>query len=122
MKKKISLIVKDNENNVRVDVFINKREFDLSRTRIKNLILNKNLRINNEIINDPSKKVSYNDNISLIIPEPKKASLKPYPRSSISKNQPPTIFTRYIKANVAAQSKQKIAINAILSCFSIFNN
>ena len=78
MKKKISLIVKDNENNVRVDVFINKREFDLSRTRIKNLILNKNLRINNVIINDPSKKVSYNDNISLIIPEPKKASLKPY--------------------------------------------
>ena len=32
-----------------------------------NLILNKNLRINNVIINDPSKKVSYNDNISLII-------------------------------------------------------
>ncbi len=78
MKKKINLIVLDYEKNVRVDVFINKKEDNLSRTRIKNLILDKKLKINNKIIIDPSKKVSVNDNISLIIPEPKKASLKPY--------------------------------------------
>ncbi len=78
MKKKINLIVKDFENNIRVDVFINKKENSLSRTRVKNLILDKKLKINNKTINDPSKKISLGDNIELIIPEPKKTSLKPY--------------------------------------------
>ena len=39
MKKSINLIVQLEENNLRVDVFINKRENLISRTRIKNLIL-----------------------------------------------------------------------------------
>ena len=46
MKNTINLIVKDNENDQRVDQFISKKEKDLSRTRIKNLILNKKLKIN----------------------------------------------------------------------------
>ncbi len=78
MKKKINLIVKENKSNIRVDIFINKLENDLSRTRIKNLILDKKLTINNKIITDPSKKINSGDNINLIIPEPKKASLKPF--------------------------------------------
>ncbi len=78
MKKKISLIVKENDKNVRLDVFINANTSDLSRTRIKNLILDEKLKINNKIIVDPSKKTSEGDKISLIIPEPKKTSLKPY--------------------------------------------
>ena len=78
MKKKISLMLKKDENNIRVDVFINSREKSLSRTRIKNLILDKKLKINDKIITDPSKKVSDEDDINLIIPEPKKASLKPF--------------------------------------------
>tara|TARA_Y100001970_G_C14116281_1_gene793759 strand:- start:352 stop:1332 length:981 start_codon:yes stop_codon:yes gene_type:complete len=78
MEKKINLIVTDNEKNIRVDIFINKKENNLSRTRIKNLILNKKLKINRKIIIDPSKKVTFGDNINLTIPEPKKASLKPY--------------------------------------------
>ena len=43
MEKKINLIVTDEDKNLRVDVFINKKENDLSRTRVKNLILNKKL-------------------------------------------------------------------------------
>ena len=78
MKKNINLIVEENENNLRLDVFINKREGLISRTRIKNLILKEKIKINNKIINNPSKKVSRGDNISLQIPEPKEASLKPY--------------------------------------------
>jgi 23S rRNA pseudouridine1911/1915/1917 synthase len=78
MKKKINLIVKDKDQNLRVDVFINKKEINISRTRVKNLILNKKLKLNNEIIESPSKKVSINDVLELIIPNPKKASLKPY--------------------------------------------
>ncbi len=78
MKKKINLIVKDNYKNLRVDVFINKRESSLSRTRIKNLILDKRLKLNNKIIIDPSKKISNGDIIDLTIPKPKKTPLKPY--------------------------------------------
>ena len=78
MEKNINLIVEENENNLRLDVFINKRENLISRTRIKNLILKKKLKINNQIINSPSKKVMIGDEINLQIPEPKEASLKPY--------------------------------------------
>ena len=78
MEKKINLIVRENDKNLRVDVFINKKERDLSRTRVKNLILDKKLKLNNKITIDPSKKISNGDIIDLIIPEPKKTSLKPY--------------------------------------------
>ncbi len=78
MKKNISFIVEENEKNMRVDVLINKRDELISRTRIKNLILLEKLKLNNEIIKNPSKKVSVGDSINLQIPEPKKGSLKPY--------------------------------------------
>ena len=78
MEKKINLTVDKSEHELRVDIFIKKREDIISRTRIKNLILDNKLRINNKVINDPSKKIFFNDKIKLFIPEPKKASLKPY--------------------------------------------
>ena len=78
MKKKINLIVEERDKNLRVDVFIANKEKSISRTRIKNLILGKKLRLNDRILIDPSKKINFGDNIDLIVPEPKKASLKPY--------------------------------------------
>ena len=42
MKNIINLFVKDNEYGQRVDQFIKNKEKNLSRTRIKNLILKKN--------------------------------------------------------------------------------
>ena len=78
MEKKINLIVKEKDKNLRVDVFINKKENSLSRTRVKNLILDKKLKLNNKIIINPSKKISNGDTIDLTIPEPKKTSIKPY--------------------------------------------
>ncbi len=78
MEKKINLIVRDIDKNQRVDVFINKKENNLSRTRIKKLILNRGLKINNIIIKDPSKKVLSGDILNLMVPEPQKTSLKPY--------------------------------------------
>ncbi len=78
MKKKISLIAQNEDKDLRVDIFIKKIENQISRTRIKNLILDNSLKFNNKIIKDPSKKVSVGDIIELIIPEPKKDSLKPY--------------------------------------------
>ena len=78
MEKNINLIVETDENNLRLDVFVNKREELISRTRIKNLILKEKLKLNNVIVNSPSKKISTGDKIDLQIPEPKEASLKPY--------------------------------------------
>ena len=78
MEKKINLIAKENDQNSRIDVFINKNENLISRTRIKNLILNKKLKLNNQVMSNPSKKITFGDIVELIIPEPKKVSLKPY--------------------------------------------
>jgi len=78
MKKIINLITQSEDNNLRVDVFVNKKESSLSRTRIKNLILNKKLKLNGKMINSPSQKVLNGDKINLEIPEPKKASIKPF--------------------------------------------
>ena len=78
MKKIINLLVDTKDDILRVDQFINKYEKDLSRSKIKNLILKKNLSINNKLNDDPSKKIKINDKISLIIPEPEEANLKPF--------------------------------------------
>ena len=78
MKNIINLIVEQNSDKKRIDTFIFEKYSQLSRTRIKNLILDNKLKINGKIILSPSKKINIKDNISLEIPEPKKTSLKPF--------------------------------------------
>ena len=78
MKNTINLIVEESEQGQRVDNFINEKEKNLSRTRIKNLILKEKLKINKIVVTNPSKRVVKDEIINLEIPEPKKASLKPY--------------------------------------------
>ena len=78
MKNTIKLIVSNNDKNQRIDVYLNKKNKHISRSRIKNLILKKKLKINNKILIDPSKKVSVGEKIILDIPDPEKVSLKPY--------------------------------------------
>ena len=56
MKNIINLVVEEELYGKRIDVVIAKKNDSLSRTRIKNLIINGNLSINNIIVNDPSKK------------------------------------------------------------------
>ena len=78
MKNTINIIVSGKDSGERIDSFITKKEKDLSRNRIKNLILKKNLKINNKIIDNPSKKIAHGDIVKLSIPLPEKASLKAY--------------------------------------------
>ena len=78
MKNNINIIIADNATKERVDQFLSKKFQNLSRNRIKNLIINKNLKINNITIFDPSKKIIIGDNLILKIPTPKKSLLKPY--------------------------------------------
>jgi len=95
MKKIINLICEAKEGGLRVDIFINKREKLLSRTKIKNLILNGKLKLNDKIIYTPSKKVTNRDNIRLEIQETKKAYLEPY----------------NFKLNIVFEDKDLIVIN-----------
>ena len=78
MSKIINFLVNSEENNQRIDIVINNKEKSLSRNRIKNLIIDEKLKINGKIIKNPSKKVNLGDELSLIIPEPKITSLKPF--------------------------------------------
>ena len=78
MKNIINLVVEEELHGKRIDLVIAKKNDFLSRTRVKNLIINGNLSINNKIVNDPSKKIFKDDKVFLIIPLPKKASLKPF--------------------------------------------
>ena len=78
MNKIINLIVDENNQNKRVDVFLSKYEKKISRTKIKNLIEKGYLEINNLKVLEPSKKVSIKDKIKLEVPELKKLEIKPY--------------------------------------------
>jgi 23S rRNA pseudouridine1911/1915/1917 synthase len=78
MNKIINLIVDENNQNKRVDVFLSKYEKKISRTKIKNLIGKGYLEINNLKTLEPSKKVNLKDKIKLEVPELKKLEIKPY--------------------------------------------
>ena len=78
MKNFIKFVVSEDDNNKRIDVLIANYDKNLSRTRVKNLILENKLKINDTIINDPSKKISKNDEVIFEVEEPKKQNLKPY--------------------------------------------
>ena len=78
MKNIINLIVVQHSDKKRIDSFIFEECAELSRTRIKKLIINKKLKINGKINEIPSKKIRKGDRIYLEIPEPKKTSLKPF--------------------------------------------
>ncbi len=78
MKNIINLVIDGELHGKRIDAVIAQKNDSLSRTRIKNLVINGNLSINDEIVSDPSKKIYKDDKVSLTIPLPKKASLKPF--------------------------------------------
>ena len=65
-------------NGSRIDSYLSKKKNELSRTKIKNLIIKKKLKLNNKITISPSKKIFYGDKIVLEIPEPENIFLKPY--------------------------------------------
>ena len=78
MKSNINIKVKNKENNLRIDVLLSNQNYKLSRSRVKVLILENNLKINNIIVTDPSRKVKVDDEILFKIKEPKKETLAPF--------------------------------------------
>ena len=78
MKSIINIKVKNKEKNSRIDILLSNQDIKLSRSRVKSLILENKLKINNIIINDPSKKIKLNDEIYFEISEPEKETLEPF--------------------------------------------
>ena len=78
MKSIINIKVKNKEKNSRIDILLSNQDNKLSRSRVKSLILENKLKINNIIINDPSKKIKLNDEIYFEISEPEKETLEPF--------------------------------------------
>ena len=119
MKKIINLLVGTQDDILRVDQFINKYEKDLSRSKIKNLILKKNLSINNKLSDDPSKKTKINDKISLIIPEPEEVNLKPFEYKIEIIYEDNDLLVLNKKADISmhpgAGNKDKTLVNALIN-------
>ena len=119
MKKIINLLVDKNDDILRVDKFINKYQKNLSRSQIKNLILKKNLSINNKLNDDPSKKIKIKDKISLIIPEPEEVNLKPYDYKIDIIYEDNELLVLNKKADISmhpgAGNKDKTLVNALIN-------
>ena len=57
--------------NTRLDIFLQSRMEKFSRTKIKNIINDGYVKVNNLTINEPSKKVKEKDRVEIKIPEVK---------------------------------------------------
>ena len=119
MKKTINLLAEIHDNGLRVDQFINKYEQNFSRSKIKNLIIKKNLSINDKLSNDPSKKIKINDKITLIIPQPEVINLKPfnYKIDIIYEDNDLIVINKKadISMHPGAGNKDKTLVNALIN-------
>ena len=78
MKKNIfNIIVSFHFNGYRVDKFLQSQLKELSRTKIQNLISEGQIKLNNNIIRNSSKKVKEEDDIKVNFPPPKDMFVKP---------------------------------------------
>ncbi len=73
----ITIFVTSNDLDKRVDVHISQKLKDLSRNRLKNLILDGSLKFNDKVIYQPSFKLKESGKLTLHIPKPKKYELAP---------------------------------------------
>jgi len=78
MKKNIfNTTVPSNRNGYRIDKFLQSQISDLSRTRLQTLIRDGQVKLNNIVINNSSKKIKSEDEIKVNFPPPKVTHIKP---------------------------------------------
>ena len=78
MEKKIfNVTVSEDFYKDRIDKFLQHQLDKISRTRLQNLIREGNVKINNTIIYETSKKIKDNDIIEINFPPPKETLIKP---------------------------------------------
>ncbi len=73
----ITIFVTSNDLDKRVDIFISEKLTNLSRSRLKNLILDGNLEFNKKVVEQPSFKLKASGELVLFIPKPQKCELVP---------------------------------------------
>tara|TARA_Y100001970_G_C14131175_1_gene801796 strand:+ start:68 stop:1048 length:981 start_codon:yes stop_codon:yes gene_type:complete len=67
MNNSMKFLIKEKDVNERLDIFLSKKINFLTRSHIKKIIENNHVKINNKLVNLPSKKVKLNDAILIII-------------------------------------------------------
>ena len=76
-KNTFNTIVPFAYHGYRIDKFLQTQFVKLSRTRLKNLIIEGYVKLNKTIINNASKKIKENDQIVIDFPAPKETTIKP---------------------------------------------
>ena len=76
-KNTFNAVVPLDFHSCRIDKFLQIQIVELSRTRIKSLILEGQVKLNKIIVNNASKKVKENDQIAVNFPPPKETSIIP---------------------------------------------
>jgi 23S rRNA pseudouridine1911/1915/1917 synthase len=77
MNKTIKFLVKSNDNNMRIDIYLSKNIKHLSRSFVKKLIEEGQIKLNNITVNTPSTKIKAKDKIIIKVIEQIKSKLVP---------------------------------------------
>ena len=77
MNKTIEFLIDKIDTGERIDIFLSKKLNQITRSYIKKLIKDKNLKINNKIVLTPSAKIKFNDKILFLINDKDENKLKP---------------------------------------------
>ena len=78
MINSMKFIVSAKDVGSRLDIFLSKKINYLTRSNIKKIIDSNNVKINDKILNLPSKIIKLNDTIKIKLEEKKSEELKPY--------------------------------------------
>ncbi len=78
MINSMKFIVSEKDVGSRLDIFLSKKINYLTRSNIKKIIDSNNVKINDKILNLPSKIIKLNDTIKIKLEEKKSEELKPY--------------------------------------------
>ena len=95
MNNTIKFLVKKENNFERLDVFLSKKISYLTRSYIKKIIEQNNVKINNNVISSPSKKIKNNDKIDINLIVEKSEKLLP----------------KKIKLNILFEDKDVLIVN-----------
>ena len=76
-KNTFNTVVPLNFNGFRIDKFLQSQITEFSRTRLQSLIHDGQVKLNDNIINNPAKKIKEKDEIKINFPAPKKTLIKP---------------------------------------------
>jgi 23S rRNA pseudouridine1911/1915/1917 synthase len=77
MNNSMKFLVEDSNNNERLDVFLSKKISYLTRSYLKKIIEKKYVKINNEIVIFPSKKIKKDDSVLIVLASEKSKKLLP---------------------------------------------